>query len=84
VDSAWQVLFLVIQCGLWLAGKKILVSPGWVDRVSESSGNLYLDITRQSAEDSPGYDPDQPVDRDLVERLADYYKDRPQTPEDET
>jgi len=57
----------------WLPGKKVLVSPGWIERVSWADRKVYVELTREIIKESPEYDPSAPVNRRYEERLYDYY-----------
>lgn len=51
----------------------MLVSPLWVDDVSWADNLVTVDMTRAKIENSPEYDPGQPVNRVYEEKLFDYY-----------
>ena len=74
VDSeAWDICYMVVDTRDWLPGKKVLVAPAWVDRVSWEGSMVAVDLTREQVENSPEYDPSQPVNREYEARLYDYY-----------
>jgi hypothetical protein len=59
----------------WWPGKKVLVSPEWIDRVSWSDSRVYVDLSKQAIKSGPEFDPDH-LNRDYEERLYKHY-DRP-------
>jgi hypothetical protein len=71
-DSNWSVRYLVSSAGSWLEGKKVLVAPPWILRVSWAEECLEVDLPRRVVEGLPPYDPAEPVNRVYEERLYDY------------
>jgi PRC-barrel domain protein len=71
--QAWSIRWLVIDTGRWLPGKKVLVSPEWVEEVSWASRRVRVALTRDRIEHAPEYDPEQPLRRDYEVRLFEYY-----------
>lgn len=72
-DETWALRYLVVDTRDWLPGKKVLVATAWIAGVRWADRAVTLDLTRQSVQDSPAYDPAAPVNRRLEERLYDYY-----------
>lgn len=74
VDLAtWSLRYLVVDTRNWLPGRKVLVAPLWIASVSWEEEKVFVDLTREQIEDSPGYDPSEPVNREYEERLYDFY-----------
>lgn len=69
----WVLRYMVIDTRNWLPGKKVLVSPGWVDEISWSDGEVRVSHNRQAIKDAPEFDPAAPVNREYEGRLYDYY-----------
>jgi hypothetical protein len=69
----WIVRYLVIDTRNWLPGKKVLISPAWVDRFSWSEGEVHVLHSRQAIKDAPEFDPKAPINREYEVRLYDYY-----------
>jgi hypothetical protein len=59
-----------------LPGRKVLVSPGWIDSVDWAGGNVGVKLTVNAIKEVPEYDPTEPINRESEIRLYDYY-DRP-------
>jgi hypothetical protein len=72
-DESWAVRFLVIDTSAWWFGKKVLVAPRWADSVSWGSRTIHLRISRAVVRNSPEWNPEAPVNRELEHRLYDYY-----------
>lgn len=84
-DQTWSIRYLVIATQNWLPGKKVLVSPRWIDRVSWSESKVFLHLSRESIKFSPEYTEDLLVTRDYEISLhhhhnrEGYWVDRPKT-----
>jgi hypothetical protein len=72
-DNGWVIRYLVVDAGAWLPGRKIVLSPLWINRVSWSSDAIMADVPRQVIRDAPPYDPSRPITGEYEERLAAYY-----------
>ena len=67
--SEWVIRYLVIDTRNWWPGKKVLVSPEWINRVSWADSRVYVDMSKESIKSAPEYDPDRPLARDYETRL---------------
>lgn len=73
-DELWILRYLVVDTRDWLpGGKKVLVSPGWINQVNWSDAKVSVALTREQIKNSPEYDPHTPVNRAYEERLYDFY-----------
>jgi len=54
-DESWAIRHLVVNTGNWLPGKRVLLSPQQIQRISWPEREVYLDITRQQVKASPEY-----------------------------
>jgi hypothetical protein len=72
-DQSWTIRWLVVDTGKWLPGKKVLVSPEWVEDVSWANRAVRVGLSREQIQNAPEYDPEQPVHRDYERRLFEYY-----------
>jgi sporulation protein YlmC with PRC-barrel domain len=72
-DETWTVRYMVVDTKNLLPGKKVLVAPTWIDGISWSDSKVAVDMTTAQIKDSPEYTPSAPVNRELEERLYDYY-----------
>jgi len=72
----WSIRYIVVNIGHWLPGlsdKQVLVSPAWIAGVSWPDRQVRLDLSREQVSESPRYDPQEPVNREIETRLYDYY-----------
>ena len=65
---------MVVDTRNWLPGKKVLVSPEWINSVSWSDRKVYVELSRDATRSGPEYDPYQPIDRDYEDRLHRHYQ----------
>jgi len=72
-DETWVIRYMVVDTKDWLPGRKVLVSPGWIERVSWPDSKIFVDLPRETVKNSPAFDPGDPVNRQYEERLYDYY-----------
>ncbi len=54
-DETWAIRYLVIDTRNWWPGKKILVSPHWIDRVSWSDAQVVINLPRETIKQAPAY-----------------------------
>ncbi len=72
-DQDWIVRYIAIDTKNWLPGRKVLVSPNWIESISWTDQTVQVDLTCEAIKGSPEYDPLQPVNRDYEQHLFDYY-----------
>ncbi len=72
-DENWAIRFLVVDTSAWWFGKKVLVAPHWADSINWEDRTIHLDLSRSVVKNSPEWHPEAPVNRELEQRLYDYY-----------
>ena len=72
-DETWTIRYLVIDTGNWWSGKKVLVSPHWIERVSWSESKVFVDLSRETVKQSPEYTEDLLLTRDYETGLHRHY-----------
>ncbi|MEX2491595.1 MAG: PRC-barrel domain-containing protein [Nitrospirales bacterium] len=73
VEGTWAIRYLVIDTENWLPGKKVIISPTWVNAIDWSHQRVDVGMTQEMIERSPEFTPDQPIDKEYEIRLYDYY-----------
>jgi len=58
-DEEWKICYLEIDTRNWLPGKRVLVAPAWVRKVSWPQRRLHLDLKRWVVESAPEYTPSE-------------------------
>jgi hypothetical protein len=54
-DETWAIRYLIIDTRNWWPGKKLLVSPQWIERVSWSESKVFVTLPRETIRQSPEY-----------------------------
>jgi len=72
-DENWAIRYLVIDTKNWWPGKKVLVSPLWIDRVSWSESKVFVDMTRKIIQESPEYTEEYLLTREYEAKLHKHY-----------
>jgi uncharacterized protein YrrD len=72
-DEAWAIRYLVINTRNWWPGKKILVSPQWIERVSWDESKVFVNLSRETIKQSPEYTEESLLSRDYETGLHRHY-----------
>ena len=72
-DQTWAIRYLIIDTQNWWPGKKVLVSPRWIDRISWSESNVFVNLSRQTIKQSPKYTKELLLTRDYEIELHRHY-----------
>jgi hypothetical protein len=72
-DATWAIRYLVVNTRNWWAGKKVLVSPQWIDRVSWLDSKVFVGLSRDAIKNSPEYSEDALLTRDFEASLYGHY-----------
>jgi uncharacterized protein YrrD len=75
-DKTWAIRYLIIDTRNWWPGKKVLVSPQWIDRVSWSESKVFVNLTRETVKQSPEYAEESLITRDYETGLHRHYDRR--------
>jgi hypothetical protein len=74
-DQTWAIRYLVIDTRNWWPGKKVLVLPKWIDRISWSESKLFINRPVIAIRDAPEYDDGKPITREFEEQLHQHYRE---------
>jgi uncharacterized protein YrrD len=72
-DETWAIRYLIIETGNWWAGKKVLVSPQWIDSINAEELNVTVNLSRESIKQSPEYSEESLLTRDYETQLHRHY-----------
>jgi hypothetical protein len=72
-DETWAIRYIEVATRNWWPGKKVLVSPAWIDRVSWLDSTFSTHLTKEAIKSAPEYDESSIVTRDYEERLHLHY-----------
>jgi hypothetical protein len=72
-DETWAIRYLIIDTRNWWPGKKVLISPKWIERVSWSESKVFVNLLRETIKQSPEYTEESPLTRDYETKLHRHY-----------
>ncbi|CCE24249.1 PRC-barrel domain-containing protein [Methylotuvimicrobium alcaliphilum] len=72
-DETWAIRYLIIDTQNWWPGKKVLVSPKWIERVSWSESTVFINLTCEAIKQSPEYTEESQLTRDYETELHQHY-----------
>jgi len=56
-DKDWTIRQVVLATGHWLPGKRVMISPSQINRISWDESKVYVDLTKEAILGSPIFDP---------------------------
>jgi hypothetical protein len=71
--ETWTILAIVVDTRNWLPGRKVVVRPQAIDRVSWSDSEVKVQLTRDAVKSSPEYSPEMKLPEDFAQQFASYY-----------
>ena len=72
-DKTWAIRYLIVDTRNWFPGKKILIAPEWIDRVSWSDSKVFIKLARETIQQAPEYTEESQITRDYETRLHQHY-----------
>lgn len=72
-EGKWALRYMAIDTRNWLPGRKVLVSPRWIDDVSWSNQRVKVNLEQDKIRKAPEYNPSRPVGRKYEAELHEYY-----------
>jgi sporulation protein YlmC with PRC-barrel domain len=73
-DETWAIRYLIVDTRNWWPGKKVLVSPQWIERVSWSESKVFVNLSRDAIKESPEYTAESLISRDYEAGLYGHYQ----------
>jgi uncharacterized protein YrrD len=71
--ETWAIRYLIVGTRNWWPGKKVLISPQWIDRVSWSEAKVFVSLSRETIKHSPEYTEESLLNRDYETGLYRHY-----------
>jgi sporulation protein YlmC with PRC-barrel domain len=56
-DESWAMRYIVVDTRDWRPGQHVVISPQWITRVNWAERFMSVDITRDTVQRAPEYDP---------------------------
>lgn len=72
-DQTWEIRYIVVDTKIWLPGKKILISPDWINDINWHAHDVSVQLEKATIKQGPKYHSDQPLTRDMEEELYHAY-----------
>jgi hypothetical protein len=72
-DGSWAIRYIEVATRNWWPGKKVLVSPGWIERVSWPESKVHVGLSREAIKGAPEYVESIPINREYENRLYAHY-----------
>ena len=72
-DDKWNLSYFIVDTHNWLAGRKVLIMPSWIDHIEWSESKVYVDVSQETIKTSPEFDNTKPISKDYEKDLFNYY-----------
>lgn len=72
-DELWAIRYLEVATRNWLPGKKVLVAPAWIVRLSWLDSSVFAFLSREDIKSAPEYLLSRPITREYETRLHAHY-----------
>ena len=72
-DETWAIRYLIIDTVNWWAGKKILISPRWIERIIWDESKVLINLPRNTIRQSPEYTDESMLTRNYEAELHHHY-----------
>lgn len=72
-DETWAIRYLIIDTINWWPGKKVLISPRWIENVSWEEAKVFINLPRETIRQSPEYTEESLLTRNYESALHQYY-----------
>src|SRR5262245_1050176 len=76
-DENWAIRYILIDTKNWWPGKKVVVSPDWIERVSWSDARVYVNESRDNIQHATEYGSNELLSRDYESKLHRHYNRPP-------
>ncbi|MFZ3368536.1 MAG: PRC-barrel domain-containing protein [Candidatus Sulfotelmatobacter sp.] len=76
-DEAWAIRYIEVATRNWWPGKKVLVSPAWIQRVSWIDSMVFVGLSKEGIKAAPEFVESTPITRDYEKRLYRHYVRQP-------
>lgn len=68
-DETWAIRYLVIDTRNWWPGKKVLISPQWIDRISWDESKVFVNLSHEAVKKSPEFTKESLLTREYETEL---------------
>jgi uncharacterized protein YrrD len=71
-DETWAIRYLIVDTKNWWPGKRVLVSPQWIERVSWRESMVFVNMSRETIKEAPEFT-DESLNREYETGLYRHY-----------
>lgn len=75
-DENWAIRYLVVDTKNWWFGKKVLISPKWIEHIDSPDSIIFVNVVRDDIMQSPEYTEESLLTRDYETGLHQHYNRR--------
>jgi hypothetical protein len=72
-DRDWAIRYLVIDTRNWWPGKKVLISPHWIESVSWGESKIFINLSCEQIKNSPEFREETLLRREYEAELHYHY-----------
>jgi len=73
-DESWALRYFIVDTrNWWPGGRKVLLATHWIDHIDWAGSLVNVKLTQEQIRNSPEYDPDQPLSREIEVSLHTHY-----------
>jgi hypothetical protein len=72
-DGTWAIRYIEVATRNWWPGKKVLVSPEWIQKISWLDSKVYVGLYRDAIQTAPLFVDAVPLTREYEDRLYRHY-----------
>jgi uncharacterized protein YrrD len=69
----WKVRYLVVDTGSVFSGKKVLLAPLWIDRITWADQRVTVDLSTDQIRTAPGFEKRTPLTREYEKAVFEHY-----------
>jgi hypothetical protein len=75
-DENWAIRYLIVDTRNWWAGKRVLIAPQWIERVSWNESKVHIHLSREAIKQSPEFTDESVLTREYEDALHRHYNRR--------
>jgi hypothetical protein len=72
-DKNWAIRYLVIDTANWWPGKRVLISPNWIECVGWDESKVFVNLSREMIKQAPEYTETSLLTHDYEKALHAHY-----------
>src|SRR5664279_109317 len=65
-DDTWAIRYLIVDTRNWWPGKRVLIAPQWIERVSWNESRVFIHLSREAIKLSPEFTAESALTREYA------------------